>query len=277
MDRRAVLVEQIDIAGIGLEIGPSYNPLLPKAEGYRVESVDYADAATLRAKYRDAGVDVGRIETVDHVVRGGSILAAVGRPAHYDYIVASHVIEHTPDLLGFLKDCQDLLKPEGRLLLAVPDKRCCFDLFQPPSSLGAILQAYHERRGRPGLGSIVDDRAYNVRRGGRIGWALDDAGPLELVSAIGELRGMADWLARSDQYIDVHVWKFVPSSFRLIVSDLHAIGEIGLFEAWFMAGAGEFYAALSRCGERPVLDRLALLLRALGELRTPDGALPAPG
>jgi hypothetical protein len=33
-----------DLTGLGLEIGPSYNPLLPKSEGYRVRTADHLDA-----------------------------------------------------------------------------------------------------------------------------------------------------------------------------------------------------------------------------------------
>lgn len=59
------------------------------------------------AKYANApGVEVSRIEVVDHVSTGASVFDAVGKTARYDYIVASHVIEHTTDMLGFLKDCQ---------------------------------------------------------------------------------------------------------------------------------------------------------------------------
>jgi hypothetical protein len=90
--------------GYGLEIGPGYNPLVPKAEGFRVETADYTDAEGLRAKYKgNPHVDISRIESVDHVLNEGMTLAEkIGKPEAFDYVVASHVIEHTPDMLGFL-------------------------------------------------------------------------------------------------------------------------------------------------------------------------------
>ncbi len=124
LDRRDLLLSLINTQGVGLEIGPGFNPLVPKSQGYRVETLDHATREDLAAKYANApGVDVSRIEVVDHVSTGASVFDAVGKPAHYDYIVASHVIEHTTDMLGFLKDCQRVLKPDGVLALAVPDKR----------------------------------------------------------------------------------------------------------------------------------------------------------
>ena len=150
MDRTTLLRSLINVGGKGLEIGPSYNPLVPKSEGFDVETVDYADAEALRVKYRDArSVDISVIEDVDYVIKGAGLSETIGTIASYDYIVASHVIEHTPDLLGFLKDCESLLKPDGILLLAVPDKRYCFDVFQLLSSVGGVVQAHLERRTRP--------------------------------------------------------------------------------------------------------------------------------
>ena len=75
-DRTALLRSMLPLPGHGLEIGPGYNPLLPKAEGFDVETADYTDAAGLRMKYRDnPHVDPGRIEDVDHVLEIGRSLA----------------------------------------------------------------------------------------------------------------------------------------------------------------------------------------------------------
>ena len=276
MDRTTLLRSRILLGGQGLEIGPSYNPLVPKAEGFRVEIVDYTDAEGLRAKYRDnPHVDVSRIETVDHVLDGGRGLAeAVGRPGAFDYVVASHVIEHTPDMLGFLRDCEALLAPEGVLLLAVPDKRHCFDVLQPLTSTGSVLQAHLDRRARPTPGAIFDDVAYNAVRNGAIGWSAADNGTLQFFASLDAARFAFEAAVGSPEYRDVHVWRFVPSSFRLVAGDLHAIGAIALREAWFHPSVGnEFYMSLSRTGGRCPVDRITLAQQALAEQA---GVLLAP-
>src|SRR4029077_7445841 len=67
-------------------------------------------------------------------------------------------------------------------------------------------------------------------------------------------------------YQDVHVWRFVPSSFRLIAQDLHAIGEILLREDKFHESVGnEFYMTLSTYAAGCPVDRLALAKQALRE------------
>jgi SAM-dependent methyltransferase len=252
----------------GLEIGPGYNPLLPKAEGFRVETADYTDADGLRAKYRDnPNVDVARIETVDHVLTEGRSLAeAVGGLERFGYIVASHVIEHAPDMLGFLKSCEALLVPGGILLLAVPDKRHCFDVLQPLSSTGMVLQAHLDRRTRPPPGAVFDDVASNAVRADAIGWSPEDTGPLRFFAPLSTAAAVYQSARQTPDYHDVHVWRFVPSSFRLIVQDLHAIGELRLREDRFHDSVGnEFYITLTTTAAGCPVDRLTLAKQALAE------------
>ncbi|MBR0655597.1 class I SAM-dependent methyltransferase [Roseomonas arctica] len=121
----------------GLDIGPSYNLLLPKSEGFNIETVDYADQATLRSKYASTvNVDIARIEVVDHVTGGRPLTETIPPDRAYDFILASHVIGHTPDLIGFLADCARFLRPGGRLVLAVLGKRFWSDLIHPLTSVG---------------------------------------------------------------------------------------------------------------------------------------------
>jgi SAM-dependent methyltransferase len=265
--RTEFLRSLINVAGNGLEIGAGYSPLLPKSAGFRVEVADHTTAEGLRAKYGNApSVDVANIEPVDYVLAEGSLANVIGKQACYDYIVASHVIEHAPDLLGFLKDCEALLKPNGILLLAVPDKRCCFDVFQPPTSTGAVLQAHIDRRTRPASGVIFDDRAYNAVRNGAIGWPLQSTGELRFFLNLPAALSQFTKDRQSNDYIDVHVWKFVPSSFRLIVNDLYELGEIRLREREFHEGAGhEFYVTLSQEAYGCRVERIELARRMLAE------------
>ena len=266
MNRKERLRSMINLTGRGLEIGPSYNPLVPKSEGFDVLVADYTDAAGLRAKYADTvNVDVNRIEHVDLVLDGSQSLAdAVNAPASFDYVVASHVIEHIPDMLGFLLSCQTILKPTGLLLLAVPDKRFCFDALQPLTTTGSVLQAHLERRSRPTPGAVFDDFAYNVVRDGSITWTDQADGPLRFFATLDG--AVAGFNAAQSMYIDVHVWRFVPSSFRLIMSDLAASGHLNMREREFHGSTDhEFYITVSADASACPVDRLTLGKRAIVE------------
>jgi SAM-dependent methyltransferase len=258
-----------DPAGVGLEIGGSISPLLTKRDGYRIETLDHASAADLREKYQDdPRVDIARIEDVDYVTDGRSIAETVLRRQCYDYILASHVIEHVPDPLGFMQDCALLLKDGGVLVLAVPDKRRCFDVFQSLSTTGQVLQAHLEKRTRHTAGTMFDHCANHATRGNEIAWQASSDAPLRLVHdldfALWRYRTVRD----STDYHDAHAWYFTPSSWRLIVSDLNHAGDLALKEKAFADGDGcEFYTSLSLAGAGCPVDRLTLVKRTIAEQR----------
>ena len=260
MDRTTILTSMFDRNGIGLEIGPSYNPLVPKASGARIETIDHTDQAGLVEKYRNhPAVDVSRIEPVDYVSDGRPMIEVIGHRARYDYVVASHVIEHTPNMLGFLNDCAELLKPDGRLVLAVPDKRYCFDYFRPVSSTGDILQAYREKRTRHTAGALFDHIAYVTQRGGNITWAHNDRTSFAFCHTLEEAKNFFQTYDPTDSYVDCHAWQFTPSSFRLILHDLAAMGVVNLREREFHDTLGfEFFICLTAGESYASLDRLEL-------------------
>jgi SAM-dependent methyltransferase len=272
MGRADQLRSMFSPVGKGLEIGPSHNPLMPKAAGFNVEVLDYLDAKGLRQKYSEAGLDVSAVEEVDFISDGRPMTEVIGDRHRYDWIVASHVIEHVPDLVSFVIDCEALLRPGGSLVLAVPDKRCCFDILRPISTVGQVLQAHVDARTKPWPGVIFDDVAYARKRNGHIGWSLSEQSVLEEVRRVEDAWELFERSRKSDDYIDIHCWVFVPSSFRLIVKSLCTVGLINLRELRFQVNDGEFFAVLSTDAPLGHLD--------LGELCSscsrPEGIL-SPG
>jgi SAM-dependent methyltransferase len=152
MTREDKALYALNKKGAGLEIGPSHHPIAPKSRGFNVHILDHASAEELRAKYKGHGVNLDNVENVDFVWSGQSLPDLIGRTACYDWIIASHVIEHVPDLGSFLQQCEALLKTDGVLSLVIPDKRYCFDYFSPPSTTGSVLDAWAEKRIRPSAG-----------------------------------------------------------------------------------------------------------------------------
>ena len=74
------------------------------------------------------------IEPVDFVWTGGSLSDAVQPEQHgsFDIFLASHVIDHTPDLIAFLDVAQALLKQDGIFVLVrdpVIDFGCSLKFF----------------------------------------------------------------------------------------------------------------------------------------------------
>jgi glycosyltransferase involved in cell wall biosynthesis len=264
--------------GLGLEIGASYNPIARKRDGFRVETLDHADAEGLRAKYRnDPTVDIANIEEVDYVWTGQPMHELTGKEDHYDWIIASHVIEHTPDMVSFLKQCERMLKPGGVLCLAIPDRRYCFDVFRPASTPGDVIQAYMEKRSRHTLGTLWDRMTMSALKGGAPAWNQQHRGDYAMSEA--SIAGAPAHLAeaqRTDEYIDAHNWRFTPASFKLIMLDIALLGYTTLGVANFFDPDGcEFIVQLKKGKEIvPIAsaqsERLELLKEMLAESGEPD-------
>lgn len=259
--RVSVMRDMFDKKLLGLEVGPSFRPVAPKSKGFRVETVDHASADELRKKYAGKpAASVNNIEEVDYVWQGGSLVDLIGEQGRYDYIIASHVIEHTTDIVRFLNDCQALLKAGGALILAVPDKRFCLDCFRPVSTSGDALAAHLERRDRHSTVTLVDHFSNIVRNGNKTSWMkTDEITQMQLVFGIAKAMEMVALSRASDAYIDAHAWQFTPSSFRLMMSDLREMGLLGLWENRLVDGLNcEFFVRLTKepVPETPRLDLL---------------------
>jgi SAM-dependent methyltransferase len=274
------LTSGIDLNGLGLEIGPSHAPTLPKRAGYNVETLDHCSADELRKHYTALSHPIDKIEDVDYVTGGRSMLETIKSTGRFDYIIASHVIEHIPSLLGFLQECQALLKPTGVLSLAAPDKRFCFDVLQPLSTTGHALQAALDPPHRPSAAALFDFQANFARRNGADTWAEDDASEVTLVNTVTHAKACFDAYVKSDAYADIHAWRFVPSSFRLIVKDLNTLGLINLHEVELDTPGGvEFFVKLSQAGTPIKETRAELAIAALREhariLTSPPSSQPS--
>lgn len=282
--REEQLRSLFDTSGFGLEIGPSYNPLLPKADGYRVETVDHAGANDLRAKYATLPGAAERIEDVDYVTDGRPMLDVIGQVDRYDFIFASHVIEHVPNIVGFFVECQKLLKPDGALVLAVPDKRYCFDLFRPVSTLGQAVEAHLQGHTRHSIASLFDHVAYFTMKDGGYVWVKPGTAPVTFAHTLDDGLTLAKRAQASDEYFDAHGWRFTPSSFRFMADALAELGLIDLVIVEERQYDGpvfkhEFYVVMRKSGAavaQPVDREAALneIRKDLLEVMNPDEPPP---
>ena len=262
LSREEKVFRLLNTKGLGLEVGPSHNPVAPKKKGFNVHILDHASAAELRNKYQGHGVNLDNIEEVDFVWQGEPLQELIGETNCYDWIIASHVIEHVPDLISFLQQCEALLKPTGILSLVIPDKRYCFDYFSSSSSTGNVLDANAEKRVRPTHGQIFDHFVNASKRKGNIAWSSDGAGGAdELLHTFAEAQAQWARSVSTTDYIDVHCWRFTPASFRLLISDLLGLELINLeIKGEFETDGCEFYVSLGKKINSPMkLDRLATL------------------
>jgi SAM-dependent methyltransferase len=250
VDRVTRLLQFADIdREIGLEIGPLDKPLVERKAGRRIFYCDYATREVLRTKSSaDPNVDIDRIPEIDFVT--SQIRAEVFGGMRFDYIVASHVIEHVPDMLGWLGHLLNVLNEGGRIILAVPDRRYTFDYLRPLSTLGPMLEAQLEKRSRPGFGQVYDAFSKSVKADTQLCWTQPVyPGPLEPYYTKDLALRLAKDSRDGDGYHDCHCWVFTYDSFLDIIAEAR---EMGALDAQVMAssppvfGANEFHVVLGR-------------------------------
>ena len=273
-DRKGRVFWLIDKTKLGLEIGPSYNPIAPKSEGFKVEIVDHLDTANLRKKYNDNP----RIEEVDYVFDGRPLVDVVGAEGRYGWVIASHVIEHVPDVIAFLRDCERLIGDDGVISLVVPDKRYCFDHFRPHTDVAVAVNAHLEGRQMPSPGVVAAGLLYNVFNGGKHSFSEEKKSEFQLRFNAGQAKAMMD--SAGNIYRDCHVWCFTPTSFRLLILDLQALGFISLHEAAFFpteSHNSEFMISLKKGSSAEAASREELLVELEVELLAGSSAVPVFG
>ncbi len=235
MDRLSILLQGLDLRVTrGLEIGPLHNPILrrPQAD---VLYVDHVDTAGLREKYRqDPDVDPRRIVEVDIVWNAGALIDACGEAAgaggggRFDYVIASHVIEHVPDLIGWLAQLKSVLHPSGTVRLIVPDGRYCFDYRRETSSAADLILAARASATAPGARQILDFMLNIAPLPLEVAWS--GRGPtwpppqrLEYERAVAAM----EHASATGAYRDVHCWVFTPLAFARLMRQLAAYGLLG--------------------------------------------------
>lgn len=288
-DRPADLLRNVSQGSKILELGPSISPIAPRSAGWDVTVVDHATQEELIEKYRaDPNVDIAKIEPVDFVWRNGLLHDAIPVELHgtFDVLVASHVIEHLPDPIGFLASAARLLHPEtGVVALAVPDKRWCFDYLKQVSSTGQMLAAHRMGAQRHGLATRFDHLAYFALDNGRGGWGRERLADLKLADTLEHAYSeFQSWSSDpSAPYIDCHAWHFTPASFELAILEFGLVGVSDWRIDWVQPRSGvEFFARLVRGVDRFAtqadreLRRLQLLKQILLDLREQTDWLVVP-
>lgn len=248
MNRTDTLLQGLARTDKIIEIGPSHAPLAPKSGGWNSFALDHDIRENLKIKYRSMGIDTTSIEHVDFVWKSGPIIGAVPREHHGTFkgFIASHVIEHSTDVVRFLLSAQNLTTADGLIILAVPDKRKSFDFFRPVSTTSQALVAFHECRDRHTAQTHFDNAAFVVNRGSDAGWLETDARESRFAS---DLAGAsAHWtMAEKDEYVDAHAWIFTPASFELMIVELSELDYLDLrVERRLENPTTEFYAWLKR-------------------------------
>lgn len=219
---------------VGAEIGPFYNPIAPKRDGWRTLVVDFANTEKLRAAAKshsspEIRAMASNIEEVEIVWRGEPLdeLIRGHAPSRLDYLIASHAIEHLPDLLGFLQAAERVIANGGIMSLAVSDMRYTFDFFFAPSTLGQVLAAHRECRRRHLPEQVFDAVARNAWSNGAGCWVPGMGKDVSVRPSLLHAWKTYQEDMKAVEYRDCHAWYFTPSSFELLMLECWQLGLTG--------------------------------------------------
>ncbi len=225
MTKKEFLIGNIDLRqSSGIEIGPLHAPIVLKSES-DVLYVDYATADILKSTFKHEGVSATEVVDVDIVWGSRPLNEIIAR--RLDYALASHVIEHVPDLVGWLLEIQSTLKPGASLGLAVPDKRYTFDQYRQESGLGEIIEAYLARRKQPSVRQVFEAMALSKNKPSETGWLPENRKGSLPGEMTERLRTSFPWIrdafSTNPYYVDVHCWIFTPASFLDVAEGLASL------------------------------------------------------
>jgi SAM-dependent methyltransferase len=228
-DRRDKILANLDLESLeGLEIGALASPLVRPREG-NIFFVDYTDAETLKQKYaNDPSVDTANIVDVDAIWGARSLQECIGVDKKVDYVVASHVVEHVPDLITWLSEIRSILRSGGTLRLAVPDRRYTFDYVRFETRIHDVVDAYLQKARAPLPRLVMEFFSQTCFVDCVAAWS----GTLEIANlrrynSLARSLALAEDALVNGSYHDVHCWVFTPASFAELCIEMAEVDLLG--------------------------------------------------
>ncbi len=236
-----------------VEIGALDKPILTKDE-IQVTYVDYTDTETLKKNYASfPDHDIDKIVDVDAIWGDKTLSEALGEGVEVDLVLASHVIEHVPDLITWLEEIGAILKPDGTIHLAIPDRRYCFDIRRRETTIAEVIYSRMVRARTP-LPHQVLDFGLNF-------FAVDCVdvwdGKVIIPDYIDDEQmahgtRVAQAVMDNDQYFDIHCWVFTPLTFARLMQQLSATGLLNMAcKSWHDTARNEleFFVTMGKSGD----------------------------
>ncbi len=248
MDRKTKILQGINWKNKkGLEIGPLCRPIVSKKETENIIYLDYLSTEQLKEKYKSHHL-INDLVDIDYVLNPSrSLSSLLEKELPFDYIIASHVIEHVPNPISWLRELYTILSDSGILALAIPDKRFCFDYLRQVSSTSELIHAYLTNTNQPSPRAIFDQTQYAVKYQNKIAWQQNvDESHLIRIHTIEEAFQRAK-RANRGEYIDIHSWVFTPQSFFENIRDIAELGLINYkLYSYYETCGHEFFVSFQK-------------------------------
>ena len=125
------------IRGNGIEIGALHNPL-KVSRSVKIKYLDKSPTEQLKKE----NPNFKSIVNVD-IVDNGEFLEKLENNS-LDFIIANHFLEHCQNPIGTIKRMLEILRKDGVIFLAIPDKRYTSDKNREVTTVDHILKDYED-------------------------------------------------------------------------------------------------------------------------------------
>jgi len=165
------------LLGSGIEVGPGQHPFELPLPGTTVQYVDRWSAQESKALFPQLAAQGEFIEP-DVVADFNTDRLAPVADKSQDFVIASHVLEHLAEPIGFLEEMHRVLRPGGVVLILLPDRHHTRDRDRSPTPLVHLVAEYKahteevseshlvewlQHRGKP-LGDTRDEQLQTLDR-----------------------------------------------------------------------------------------------------------------
>lgn len=235
------IFDNLDTDKLGLEISPLFRPATNKD----VHNVHYTDYTTTEDNIsKHAHYKHPEIVEIDFVwTPGKQLKECVSNGIIYDWAIASHVLEHVPDPIGWMLEVFDVLKTGGILSLALPDRNKCFDRNRSLTDASEWIHAWLSEDKRPNAKQLYDflSKTTTEDEFGKLldlnHYTKDEALNFTLNSHV------------TGTYFDAHCSVFTGESFSNLILELNDLGVLNAQISEFKEGFDEFYIQLKKVGD----------------------------
>lgn len=254
---REALLRHVNPEQHGLEIAPYFEPSLTKPD-YRILYTDYISTEEIRQKASEnPSVDFETLVDVDFVWPPGTPLRNhAPEGLDFEYVIASHVMEHVPNPIGWLGELLSVLRPGGKVILYLPQRRFTWDCMRTETTFAQLADYWLHQPGVPTPGQLLDFMTHSL--------AITHDGPSPSWNTSGQAVNLpraysdegaidcATYVMQNGNYLDAHCTVWSGASFRNAIERFVELGILNVSIDEVIEEESEFFAVLSKRGEAAV-------------------------
>ena len=223
--RRAFVMSRLQASRPGLEIAPYFHPVTDRTR-HDVFYVDCIDNDEIQRKAAANPGSTGRpVPWIDAVWVPGRRLAECVEGRRFGYAIASHVLEHVPNPIGWLQEILECVDIGGCIAILLPHKHYSMDYYRPLTSFSQVVGWSVEKPVRPTAVQVMDFLSQSFCDDGRV--SFDGPPSFERAPrhySDQQALDFARYVHDTDNYLDVHCTVWTPQSFVDVFSRVRRLG-----------------------------------------------------